>query len=96
MKKRAVTLIAIALVSAMGAAVAATPALAYGSIGDCSSPGDYDSKWNFAMMAGELNEKGIDYESIDKFGNCFLVRARNDDGSVDLQFYDPLTLNRVK
>jgi hypothetical protein len=97
MKKLLPTLTAIALVSsALGAAGIATPSLAYGSIGECTSPGDHDSDWNFDMMAGELNANGIDYESIAKFGNCFLVREKNPDGSVTLQFYDPLTLNRVK
>lgn len=100
MKKLATTLTAIALLSSgIGVALTATPSAAasiYGSIADCSSPGDKDSKWNFDKMKGELWELGIEYESVDKFGNCFIVRAVNPDGTTTNMFFDPLTLNRVK
>jgi len=100
MKKPAVALIALTLVaSGPGAALVATPSLAAssmaGALATCSSPGERDSKWNFAMMAGELNYYGIKYESINRFGGCFLVRVENSDGSVTNQFYDPATLALV-
>ena len=98
MKKLATTLTALSLVfSGTGGIVVATPALAAsslsGALADCTPPQRNDWDGRKEMLIGELRSQGIKYESIDQFGNCFIVRTKNED--VVNMLFDPQSLNRV-
>jgi len=100
MKKSVPVLISLAFVSTLlGAASVATPSMAAssvaGALADCTPPKRNDWDWTKFRLTTELNYFDVNYQSIDQFGNCFLVRARNEDGTTTNQFWDPQSLRRL-
>lgn len=95
MNRAATILTASVLAAALGVAAFATPALAdyrlVGQIANCSSPGDTFPDWSFDMMAAKLRQRGISYNSIGTFANCFIVRTTDAYGDVVDVLFDPLT-----
>ncbi len=100
MKKPVSVLISLAFVSSLlGAASIATPSMAAtslaGALADCTPPVRNDWDWTKTRLTTELNYFNVNYESIDQFGNCLLVRAKNEDGTTSNQFWDPQSLRLI-
>ncbi len=99
MHKTSISLAALALIVATGAATASptvsSAATQTMTAAQCAQ-GEKSLQWSTIFLADKLDVKNIKYDSLDPDGNCFKVTVVGPKGKITPELYDPVTLQRVK